>query len=285
MSELRPLRSLLFVPGGRADMIAKVGRSAPDGVVVDLEDAVPATEKDVARRTAMEALQTLEVPDGTLVLVRVNASGSPWHADDVAAVAGSRADGVVLPKAETPRQLAVLRSALDTAGRPDAVVIAGLETALGVADARPVLAAGGAAGVVAAYFGAEDYIADIGGRRTVSSTEVLYARSQVALAARLAELPTLDQVVVAVHDDAGFLADAETGRSLGYSGKLCIHPKQVPLTHRVFTPSAAEVTHAQAVIDAVAAADGEGVALVEGEMVDDVHLRMAQAILARARRR
>jgi citrate lyase subunit beta / citryl-CoA lyase len=283
MRELRPLRSLLFVPGGRADMIAKVGRSAPDGVVIDLEDAVPGAEKDGARRTTVAALETLDVPAGTLVLVRVNAGDSPWYADDVAAVAATRADGVVRPKTGSPQDLEGLRSALDTAGRPDAVVVAGLENALGVADARTTLAAAGTLGVIAVYFGAEDYIADLGGRRTAASTEVLYARSQVVLAARLAGIPALDQVVVGVRDDEGFLADAEVGRSLGYSGKLCIHPRQVPLAHRIFTPSAAEVAHARAVVDAVGGAGGVGAVLVDGEMVDDVHLRMAQAVLARVR--
>jgi citrate lyase subunit beta/citryl-CoA lyase len=283
MHELRPLRSLLFVPGGRADMIAKVGRSAPDGVVIDLEDAVPSAEKDAARRTAVQALESLDVPPGTLVLVRVNASDSPWHADDVEAVAGTRADGVVQPKTGTSRDLEGLRSALDTAGRPDAVIVAGLETGLGVADARTTLATAGALGVLAVYFGAEDYVADLGGRRTPAGTEVLYARSQVVLAARLAGIPALDQVVVGVRDDDGFLADAEVGRSLGYSGKLCIHPRQVPLAHQVFTPSAAEVAHARAVVEAVGEAGGVGAVLVDGEMVDDVHVRMARAVLARAR--
>ncbi|MCW2721696.1 CoA ester lyase [Pseudonocardia sp.] len=265
------LRSLLFVPGGRADMIAKVGRAGADGVVLDLEDAVAATDKDTARATVVDALGSLEVPDGTLVLVRVNATDSPWFAEDVAAVVGTRADGVVLPKLERTDQLAELQGHHLT-------IIGGLETALGVADARPLLAAGAAMGLVAAYFGAEDFIADMGGRRTPEGTEVLYARSQVALAARLAGVAALDQVVTAVRDDAAFRADAEQARALGYPGKLCIHPAQVPLAHEVFTPSEAEVTHARAVL----AASEKGVGLLDGEMVDDVHVRMARATLARA---
>ncbi len=158
------LRSLLFVPGGRADMIAKVGRSRPDGVVLDLEDAVAAGDKETARRTVVDALGTLDFAG--LVLVRVNVPGSPWFADDVAAVAGTRAAGVVLPKLERAEQLSELRGLFAGHGRADAVVVAGLETGLGVADSRPLLAAGAAMGVVAAYFGAEDYVADLGGRRT-----------------------------------------------------------------------------------------------------------------------
>lgn len=258
-------------------MIAKVGRPGADGVVLDLEDAVAAGDKDTARATVIESLATLDVPDGTLVLVRVNAPGSPWFADDVTAVAGTRADGIVLPKLERTDQLAELQ--VHTGGRA-MVVVGGLETALGVADARPLLGAGAAMGLVAAYFGAEDFVADMGGRRTVEGTEVLYARSQVALAARLAGVSALDQVVTAVRDDAAFRHDAEQARALGYPGKLCIHPAQVALAHEVFTPSEVEVAHARAVL----AASENGVGLVDGEMVDDVHVRMARATLARATR-
>lgn len=282
MAESRRMRSLLFVPGGRPDMIAKAGRSGADGVVVDLEDAVPADGKDAARRTAVEAITALDVPGDALVLVRVNAPGSPWYGADVAAAAASPADGVVLPKAGTAEQLHYLREALDRAGRPDAVMVVGLETAQGVAEARPLLMVGTDAGVVAAYFGAEDYIADLGGRRTAEGVEVLYARSLVALAGRLAGVAVLDQAVLAVHDDTAFRNDAERGLSLGYHGKLCIHPAQVPLAHQVFTPSDAEIAHARAVLDAVAVAGGAGVLLVDGQMVDDVHVRMARSVLARA---
>ena len=272
----RGLRSLLFVPGGRADMIAKVGRSDPDGVVLDLEDAVAERDKDTARAVVVDALATLDV--AALVLVRVNTADSPWFADDVAAVAGSRAGGVVLPKLERTDQLSRLRGLLAEHGRPDAVVVAGLETALGVADARPLLAAGATMGVVAAYFGAEDYIADVGGRRSLEGTEVLFARSAVALAARLAGVTALDQVVVAVHDDDAFRRDAQQARALGYAGKICLHPRQVALAHEVFTPSGDEIAHARAVL----AASESGVGLVDGAMVDDVHVRMAREVLRRA---
>ncbi|MFB9386085.1 HpcH/HpaI aldolase/citrate lyase family protein [Pseudonocardia petroleophila] len=272
------LRSLLFVPGGRPDMIAKVGRSAPDGVVLDLEDAVAPGDKEAARATVVEALETLEVPDGTLVLVRVNDAHSPWFDDDVAAVAGTRADGVVLPKLERTIELVELRSQLQARGRGDAVIVGGLESAAGVVDARSLLSVGATVGLVAAYFGAEDYIADLGGRRTAEGHEVLYARSQVVLAARLAAVAALDQVVTAVRDDDAFRRDAARARDLGYLGKLCIHPAQVPLAHEAFTPTEAELAHARAVIEASA----QGVGTVDGEMVDDVHVRMAQVTLGRA---
>lgn len=262
-------RSLFFVPGSRPDMIAKVPRWAPDVAVVDLEDAVAASEKDAARRSALEAIADLDAGP-TVVLVRLNSSRSPWHGDDVRAVADSPAQGVVLPKYQSVDEIPALRSGLGD----DAFVVVGLETVLGVADSRSLLAAG----VDAAYFGAEDYIADIGGRRG-DGTEVLWARSQVMAAARLAGVGAIDQTVVAVRDDDAFVVDATAGRAIGYTGKICVHPRQVALAHQVFTPTDREVDHARAVVEAAASS---GVAVVDGEMVDDVHVRMAETVLSRA---
>jgi citrate lyase subunit beta/citryl-CoA lyase len=254
-------RSVLFVPGHRPDMLAKVVRSRPDAVIVDLEDAVAPSAKEEARTTAMSALAA-ERPGADRVLLRINGVGTPWYEADVAAAAGAigathqdgaaQLDGVVLPKYEHPVELAQLRAALPAG----ALVIVGLESALGVADARPLLAEG----PDAAYFGAEDFIADLGGRRT------------------LAGVAALDQVVAAVHDAEAFRRDAEQARELGYPGKICLHPIQVSIAHEVFTPSAAELDHASAVL----AAAESGVGLVDGQMVDAVHVTMARAVLARA---
>ena len=279
MPELTRARSMLFMPGSRADMIAKVPRFAPDVAVVDLEDAVAAGDKASARRTAAAAIDALdpESPENpSTVLVRVNPVGTPWFAADVAAAAGCAAAGIVVPKLATQPQLSQVREALAAHSWPGALVIAGIETVLGAADARTLLA-GGAGGLSAAYFGAEDYVADIGGRRSPGGEEVLYARSQVCVAAYLAGLPAIDQVVTDIADDELFLADARRGQSLGYQGKMCIHPRQVGLAHQVFTPTPDEVAHAQAVLAAGAA----GVGVVDGQMVDEVHVRMARAVLAR----
>lgn len=259
-------------------MIAKSTRSGPDAVAVDLEDAVAPEDKDDARRAAVAALcALLEAGPGLTLLIRVNPPGTPWFADDMAAVADAASGGlagVVVPKVQDREQLDEVRAALGRHGHPDALVIAGIETALGVADCRQLIT-GELAG---AYFGAEDFIADMGGRRTAGSTEVLYARSQVSLAARLAGVAALDQVVVDVRDDDRFRADAEAGRALGYQGKMCLHPRQVELAHEVFTPSSAEVAYARRVLDAGSA----GVGVVDGAMVDAVHLRMAASLLRRA---
>lgn len=265
------LRSLLFVPADRPDMIAKVGRSRPDAVAVDLEDAVGPDAKDDARTTAFAELER-ERPDAGLVLVRINPPGSPWYDDDLAAVASCDVvDGVVLPKYETPDQLATLRAAL-----PDgAVVVVGVETVRGVADARPLLGAG----PDGAYLGSEDLVADLGGRRTAGGAEVAYARGAVRFAGHLAGVSLLDQATVAVRDEDAFRREAGEARDLGYQGKICLHPTQVALAHELFTPSEEEVAHARAVLEA---ASSSGVAVVDGRMVDAVHVTVARTVLARA---
>jgi citrate lyase subunit beta/citryl-CoA lyase len=176
----------------------------------------------------------------------------------------------VLPKYESADTVAEIRARLPGA----ALVIAGLETARGVADCRRLLAHG----VDAVYFGAEDYIADLGGHRTGTGEEVLYARSKVMLAARLAGVGAIDQAVVAIRDDARFVADAETGKSIGYTGKICVHPRQVELAHQVFTPSPEEIEHARQILEMAET----GAGTLGGEMVDEVHVRMARQLIARA---
>lgn len=270
---LARVRSMLFMPGRRADMIAKIPRIAPDLAVADLEDAVAAADKDDARAVAASAIDALP-SDAGVVLVRVNPIGTPWFQDDLAMAAGCAAVGVVVPKVDSVAQLEQLHAELDRLSWSSAAVVAGVETALGVADARAVLAAG----VSAAYFGAEDYIADIGGRRTAGGAEVLYARSQVCLAAYLCAVPAIDQAVVAFDDPGAFRADALAGAELGYQGKICIHPSQVALAHEIYSPDAEQIAYARAVVEAGAA----GVAVIDGQMIDEVHLRMARTVLARA---
>jgi citrate lyase subunit beta/citryl-CoA lyase len=268
------MRSLLFVPGNRVELLAKVGRSAPDAVAVDLEDAIPADGKDAAREEVTAALRAGRPEFGGLLLVRINAVGSEQHEADVAACAGligaGELDGVVLPKYEAVAQLTQLQAALPGGSH----IMVGVESALGVADARPLLAAE----PQSVYFGSDDFVADLGGRRTAAGTEVLYARSAVLLAATLAGVPALDQAVVAVRDEDTFRCDANVGRNLGYGGKICLHPTQVAIAHEVFTPDAAAVAHAHAVL----AAATHGVGMVDGVMVDAVHVRMARDVLSRA---
>jgi citrate lyase subunit beta/citryl-CoA lyase len=267
-------RSLLFLPGTEPALLAKVPRWTPDAVVVDLEDAVPPAMKSEARGRAVDAIRSTASLGPTAVLLRVNPPETPWHQDDLAAAAAAGVSGIVLPKYEHSEHYVRARAFLDDAGAGSVTIVAGIETALGVADARGLLATG----VTAAYFGAEDYIVDLGGERGPDNLEVLYARSKVALAGRLAGIPVIDQAVVSVRDHERYEREALAARRLGYSGKICIHPDQVAVAHRAFTPSTEQVAHAQAVLQAVA----DGVSVLDGQMIDEVHRRMAARILQMA---
>jgi citrate lyase subunit beta/citryl-CoA lyase len=260
-------RSVLFVPGNRPELAAKAPRSAPDAVVLDLEDAVPPAAKAKARATVRDAAS--ELAGAVPVCVRVNPPATPWFADDVAALPDGIA-AVVVPKLDTAAQLAEIT---ETCGaRP---IVAGIETVRGVADARDVLAPP----VVACYFGAEDYIADLGGVRTPGNAEVATARSLVAIAARLAGVAALDMVTIDFHDGDRFTAEAREARALGYAGKMCIHPAQVPLAGEAFAPTADEVDTARRLLAAFDAAGGDTIAF-EGQMVDEVVAARARAILS-----
>lgn len=273
------LRSLLFVPAMNAAAIAKLASRGADAVVLDCEDATPPGQKVAARAAARTAVPQL-VEQGVTVTVRVNAPGTEWFAEDVAAL-HPRLAAVVVPKIERRDELDALAGRLDDAGLPEVGVVAGLETALGVADARPLL---GHPRVVAAYFGAEDFVADMGGRRTPGNTEVAYARGHVALAARLAGVPVLDQVVTDFGDDERFRREAAEALALGFAGKLCIHPRQVTLANDAFRPSADEVDRARRLLAAYAAAraEGRGAIAFEGQMVDEPLAAQARRVVALA---
>ncbi len=262
-------RSLLFVPATRPDMAAKAPRTSPDAVVLDLEDAVPPAAKADARAALAEGVAALAgvVP----VCVRVNPPGTGWFDDDVASLPDGLA-GVVVPKLEDPEQVERLERALD--GRP---VLAGFETVRGALDARTLLTGA----VSACYFGAEDYVADLGGVRTPGNAEVAVARAQVAMAARVAGVPAFDMVTIDFGDHDRFVTEAREARALGYAGKLCIHPSQVGPANEAFLPSPEELDWAARLLAAFDEAGGGTIAF-EGQMVDEVVAARARAILTGA---
>ena len=276
------LRSLLFAPASRPDVLAKLPRANPDGVVLDLEDAVAPSAKADAREHSREAGAMLarEYPH-LAVYVRVNAIPTEWFAHDIARGVPAGATGVVVPKVESAAQVQAAAVALDRAGLRELSILAGIETVAGVINVAEILHE---PRVAACYFGAEDYTADLGGVRRADSLEVLWPRSRVAAHAAHAGVLSADQVVTDLRDEAAFRVDAQLGRSLGYRGKLCIHPTQVALANDSFSPSAAEVARARRLIDAFdrASAEGHGAISFEGQMVDEPLARRARAVIAAA---
>ena len=274
------LRSVLFAPAVRQDLIPKLPRSGADGVVIDCEDATPVGEKVAGRANAL-ALAPKIMGQGSAVFTRINPVATEWFNDDVSQGVHPDLAGVVVPMVESIEDLETCASALAVAELSHLGIIAGLETAKGVADARELL---GHSQVVGGYFGAEDYIADLGGVRTEGNTEVLFARSSVAQAGRLARKPVLDQIVANFGDDDRMAAESFEARSIGFAGKLCIHPAQVTLANAGFTPSAEEVERAQRMLTAYDAAVASGVAAIdfEGQMVDEPLAQQSRHILAAA---
>lgn len=253
----------LFVPGHRPDRFAKAAASGADAVIIDLEDAVPADAKEAARANIRA---DLDAP----VIVRVNGPGTPWWDGDLAAVASLPLAGIMVPKAATgvPEALS---------GRGITVpVLALIETARGLADARR-LAATPPVGRLA--FGSVDYCAELG--LAHERDPLLAARSEIVLASRLAGLPPpLDGVTTALGDDGAAGADARYARSLGFGGKLCIHPRQTGAVLVGFSPSAEDVAWAEKVLSS-----GDGAVAVDGSMVDEPVRIRARAILSRAEAR
>jgi citrate lyase subunit beta/citryl-CoA lyase len=280
MKPVGRLRSLLFAPAVRPDFIEKLPDRGADAVVIDCEDATPANAKADARANARRMAPSLAAV-GCQVFVRVNGLTTEWFADDVAQGLCPDLTGVVIPKIEAVDGVEMISAALDAAGVPELGILAGIETALGVADARALLRH---PRVVAAYFGAEDFIADMGGARTEGNAEVAYARSSVALAARLAGVPVIDQIVADFRNDARFEREAAEARALGYAGKLCIHPGQVTIANSAFVPSADEVARARRLLAAYESSATAGIAAIdfEGQMVDEPLAAQARRVIALA---
>ena len=257
-------RTFLFVPGHRPDRFAKAAASGADLVILDLEDAVAPDRKDEARDHVRAWLA-----EGHPAVVRVNAGETPWHDQDVAAIR-NLATAVVLPKAETPRQLEAL-----AAGLPGTPILPLIETALGVVQAVAIC---GAEAVVRPAFGNVDLAAQLGVDHA-SHEALRHARSAVVLAAAATgRAAPVDGVTTALEDASILDADLEHAKSLGFTGKLCLHPRQVPVSNRALSPTGAEIAWAHRMLSRSA----DGVTVVDGQMVDRPVLRRAQAILARA---
>ena len=262
--DLFAVRSLLFLPASNPRAIAKARQAGADLVILDLEDAVKTGDKKAARKAAVEAAaDQWPVP----LAIRINAVGSEWHSLDLDAVARSRADLVVLPRAISAH---LAHGVAEAAGKP---VLAMIETATGVLAAPEIAAE--TAGLIA---GTNDLRADL--RLPLDATrEPISASLQlIVLAARAAGVPVFDGVFNNLEDSDGFLREAADGRRLGFDGKSLIHPKQIEPCHRAFAPSAAELERARALVDAFQG----GAERFGDEMIERMHVEAAERLLARA---
>jgi citrate lyase beta subunit len=287
---VRLRRSLLFIPGAEPRKLEKARDSGADTVIFDLEDSVSPEAKPAARDNVVGALR-FGTHGEAEPAVRVNAPGTEHFEADLEAVVAAGARAVVLPKAESAdaiervaRRLAELEQNLrldDGTVR----ILALVESARGIAAAS---ALGAAARVDALCFGHADFALDMGLAAADASTGVVHhARCALAIAAKASAVAPIDCVCLAVRDQEVMRADAELGLRLGFEGKLCIHPAQVRIVNQVYTPSAAEVEHAERVVEGwrLAQIEGRGVFALDGKMIDAPLVRVQQRVIERARRR
>jgi len=284
---MEPIRSMLFTPGHRPDLIAKAIASGTDSVIVDLEDAV-ALEAKADARAGLASLPSSAVP----LYVRVNGAETDMMWDDVVAVGRAGVAGLILPKSEDPGLLRQIDGALTAleiaAGRPRGAttLMPLIESSIGIHRAyeqmtscervESVLFASGEQG---------DLFADLGAEWTAEGTGILYARSHVLLAARAAGIEhPMDAVFMDFRNTDALRVECQLARRLGYVGKAAIHPAQVPVIHEVFTPPPEEVAHHRRIIEEFEKALTAGSASinVDGRMVDYAVARVARTVVARA---
>ena len=281
------LRSLIFVPGNRQDMLEKARDFDADVIVADLEDAVPPAEKLNARRMVKEIGPTLSAR-GQKVMVRVNSLDTGLTQDELSAVIGRHLYGVSIGKVESAwdiREYDRLTSWLEKeAGLEHGQIkfIPWIENSRAVMRAYEIAIV--SSRIVAVAFGAEDYTEDMGIQRTDAGEEVYFPRAMVALAARAAGVAALDSPYVSYRDQEGLKRDIEVGIKLGFKGKFAIHPAQLDITNAMFSPRDEEVEYARQVVAAwdQAEAGGMGSTSMEGRMIDVPVVKRARNLLAMA---
>jgi citrate lyase subunit beta/citryl-CoA lyase len=263
-------RSYLFVPGNRPDRFPKACAAGAGAVIIDLEDAVPAAEKSQAR-LSVEAWLTPASP----VVLRINGAETPWFRDDITCCRMPGVQAVMLPKTEGAEHLHRLEEWLGQS----VPILPLIETARGFANALEIAAHHSVRRLI---FGALDFQIDLS--IPGDGEELLYFRSQLVLVSRLAGIqPPVDGITTAIDNPEELRADTLRARRLGFGGKLCIHPKQIPLVNECFRPTADEIAWARSVVDAAASAKGAAVA-VGGQMVDRPVVLKAQRVLEEAGR-
>ncbi len=276
---IKPRRSVLYMPGSNARALEKARTLPADALIFDLEDAVAPQSKTAARTAVLNAISEGGYGHRELV-VRINAADTPWHADDLTAVAGSRADAILLPKVDGPEIVAAAGRTLRTAG---AAAELGLwlmaETPDAVRQIDRIATAEPALQVI--VMGNNDLAKALRLPAEPARTGLLHAMSACVLAARAQGLDILDGVYGDLADQAGFARECAQGKSLGFDGKTLIHPGQIDRANEIFGVTDDDATRAEAIVAAweTAAAAGQGVAVLDGEMLEALHAESARRVL------
>ena len=287
MADYQLRRSLLYVPGNMPSMLQNIPLFNCDGVIIDLEDAVPLSEKDAARILVKRFLENYTERNKE-VLVRINPLDSKWGLDDLRVVLPALPDGVRLPKADTPEIVERLDTLLTEFEEELELDIGRFRILPSIESARGILNATGIAStskrVFALAFGAEDYTASMEIERTKGGEELFNARTRVLWAARAAGIQAIDTIFADVNDMEGLRRETELIKRLGYTGKSLVNPRQIDVVHEVFAPKQEEIDYALQVIDAIKRARlmGTGVISLGGRMIDAPVVKRAVRVLRTA---
>lgn len=276
--DIRPWRSVLYVPASKARAVEKARQLAVDAVILDLEDSLAPEAKVPARN---ELPDVLAADFGHRArLVRINGFDTEWGADDLKAVAGTRADAVLLPKVGSAAIVERAAEVLDTAGSK-AAIWAMMETPSGILNAAEIARAPRMGGFV---LGTNDLASDLKCGVQSDRMPMMTSLQMCLLAARAAKIVCVDGVYNAFRDVEGLREECLQGRELGMDGKTLIHPAQIDVANEIFAPSPDEVSRAEAQIEAFrrAQAEGQGVAVLDGKIVENMHVANAEVTLARA---
>ena len=276
------IRSLLFAPGTRPDRFDKAMNAGADAVAFDLEDSVEAGRKQEARARVADYLATPGT--GALRLIRFNPADSADGRADLEHFAALGLDGVLLPKVETAGVVEQVTRAFVARSPSGSVppLFLLLETPRAILQAAEIVTAD--APIAGLLFGAEDYTASLAIERTIDGEELSFARAQIVLAAALVGADAIDGVCTDLNDHEALRRDAVRARALGFRGKMAIHPRQLDVINECFTPTVAEVQRAQKVVETyeTARAGGQGVAVLDGKMIELPVVERARRVIALA---
>ena len=279
---IRPRRSVLYMPGSNTRALEK-GRALPaDALILDLEDAVAPDAKEAARANIVAAVRAGGYGFRELA-IRINGLATPWGYDDLVAASGSGADAILLPKVESADLVRQAEAVMQAEGAPDDMQIwAMMETPLGMLHAEAIAASSPRLSCL--VMGTSDLAKDLHAAHTRERLPMLTSLGLCLLAARAYGLDILDGVHLDLADDAGFADVCRQGAELGFTGKTLIHPKTIAAANEAFAPSAAEVERAHAIIaaHAEAAAEGKGVVVLDGRLIENLHVENAKRLVALA---
>ncbi|MCC6000562.1 MAG: CoA ester lyase [Pararhodobacter sp.] len=279
--ETRPFRSVLYIPGSKERALEKARSLATDAIIFDLEDAVAPAEKASARALLAQTLASTDYGPRARI-VRINGFDTEWAEPDLEVIAQARPEAILLPKVGSAADIEALARRLDAHEQTARTRIwAMMETPQGIINAAEIAAAPRMAGFV---MGTNDLAKELNCRFRADRLPLQHALQTCLMAARAHGLVAIDGVYNAFKDEEGLRAECEQGRDLGFDGKTLIHPAQLATTNDVFAPDAAAINLARRQIAAFeeAEARGEGVAVVDGRIVENLHIVTARAVLARA---